>query len=210
MKSRTTGQGRGRPREFLEEKAIEAATRVFAQKGYEGASLSDLTKAMGINRPSMYAAFGNKEKLFLRSLELFSRAGDEHVTQCLALGTARQGVDRLLRERVMMFTDAKTMGGCFVTQGPLSGPDATEQTRREVAYKRGSIERTMRRRFDRAIDEGELPRGAASEDLARFYSVVVQGIALQAQHGGTREQLLRVVDVAMQSWPTQPTKKSAR
>jgi AcrR family transcriptional regulator len=207
MKSRTTGQGRGRPREFSEEKAIEAATRMFAQKGYEGASLSDLTKAMGINRPSMYSAFGNKEKLFLRSLELFSRAGDEHVSQCMALGTARQGVDQLLRDRVMMFTDPKKMGGCFLTQGPLSGPDATEQARREVEYKRGSIDRTLRRRFDRAIEEGELPRGTASEDLARFYSVMVQGIALQAQHGGTREQLLRVVDVAMQSWPT---KKSSR
>jgi hypothetical protein len=88
-----------------------------------------------------------------------------------------------------------------VTQAPLKPSEASEETQQDIAEKRAAIERIMRRRFDRAIAAGELPDNASSTNLARFYSVVVQGIALRAQHGGTTEELRHVVDVAMNSWP---------
>jgi AcrR family transcriptional regulator len=201
MKSRATQEHRGRPREFSPEKALDAATRVFGDKGFEETSLSDLTKAMDINRPSMYSAFGNKEQLYRKALARYSDAGDKQVADCLAGKTARESVDRLLRKGVSTFTGSKGGGGCFVTQPPPAGSSASEATRKEVARRRRGVERELRKRFDRALEEGELPREVSTEDLARFYSVLVQGIALQAQHGGTRKQLLRVVETAMQGWP---------
>ncbi len=181
--------------------------RVFAQKGFEAASLTALTKAMKINRVSMYATFGNKEELFRKAIDLYSRGGAELLAGCLAADTARVGVDRLLRKGVTQFTDPAGVGVCFVTQAPLTGPDASEDTRRYVAKKRAAIELALRDRFDRAIEAGELPLTVSAPDLARFYSVVIQGIALQAQHGGTQEQLFGVVDMAMESWPVRSRKR---
>jgi hypothetical protein len=131
----------------------------------------------------------------------YTQAREQHISQCLSAATARESVDTLLRDGVTMLTSAGGFGGCFVTQGPLTGPDATEETRRDFVQKRATLERALKRRFDRAIEVGELSSDTASEDLARFYSVMVQGLALQAQHGGTKKQLLRVVDIAMARWP---------
>ena len=191
----------GRPREFSSEEALIAATLVFAEKGFEGASLADLTKAMGINRTSMYATFGNKEQLFRLTMERFTQAGAKHIEECLAAGTAREGVERVLREGVKRFTDPHGPGVCLLTQEPLTGSDASDETRQYAGRKRAAIELALRDLFDRAIKGGELPHKVSSEGLARFYAVVIQGLALQAQHGGTREQLLSVVDMAMASWP---------
>lgn len=110
----------GRPRTFTSEEALIAATLVFAEKGLEGASSADLTKAMGINRTSMYATFGNKEQLFRLTMERFTQAGAKHIEECLAAGTAREGVERVLREGVKTFTDPHGPGVCFLTQEPLS------------------------------------------------------------------------------------------
>ena len=114
---------------------------------------------------------------------------------------------RLLRKRVTMFTDPAGGAVCFVTQGPLTGPDASEDTCQYLAKKRAAIELALRDRFDRAIEAGELPLTVSAPNLARFYSVVIQGIALQAQHGGTQEQLFGVVDMAMESWPVRSRKR---
>jgi AcrR family transcriptional regulator len=179
--------------------------RVFGDKGFEETSLSDLTKAMDINRPSMYSAFGNKEQLFRKALARYSDAAEKHVAECMASGkTARESVKRLLKDGVSIFTDPKGVGGCFVTQTPPTGPSASETTRKEVAHRRRTVEQALRKRFDRAIEEGELARAVSVRDLARYYLVLVQGIALQAQHGGTRDQLLRVVETAMRCWPGRP------
>ena len=119
----------------------------------------------------------------------------------------RLGVDRLLRKGGAMFTDPAGGGVCFVTQWPLTGPDASADTRQYVAKKRAAIELALRDRFDRAIEAGELPLTVSAPDLARFYSVIIQGIALQAQHGGTQEQLFGVVDMVIEGWPVRSRKR---
>jgi AcrR family transcriptional regulator len=205
MAKKRTGKQRGRPRAFDEERALDAATHVFADKGYETASLSDLTKAMGINRTSMYATFGNKESLFRKAMARFTQASGAHLQACLASSTARQAIEKILRQGVAMVTNPDGPGACFVTQAPIDRRDASEETRHFVACKRGEVQLALERRFERAIEEGELPRSVSAADLAGFYSVIIQGLALQGQHGGTREQLLRVADVAMQWWPEPST-----
>jgi AcrR family transcriptional regulator len=201
MENQTTGKMRGRPREFSEEQALDAATQLFGEKGFEGASLSDLCEAMGINRPSMYATFGNKEDLYCKAVERYMVVGEQHIAECLSASTTRDGVDRLMRDVVLQFTDTQGPGVCFITQKPLTSPEVSDETQQYFAQRRTTLEVMLRHKFERALESGELPPDASPEDLARFYSVMVQGIALQAQHGGTREQLLRVVDVAMEQWP---------
>jgi AcrR family transcriptional regulator len=204
MASRRAGNPPGRPRAFCEADALDAAMGVFASKGYASASLAKLTAAMGINRVSMYATFGNKEALFVKALTRYTEQGSARLAHCLASGTARDAIERLLRDSVEMFTDPKGHGVCFVTQGPLSSSDASAKSRRFVAQKRAGIELSLRERLDLAVSNGELPTTVSTADLARFFAVIIQGMALQAQHGGTREELVRVVEHALSQWPTPP------
>ena len=175
---------------------------VFATKGYVAASLADLTAAMGINRVSMYATFGNKEALFVKAMVRYTQLGSQRLARCLVDGTARESFDRLVRESVRMFTDPDGHGVCFVTQGPIAQADASAETRRFVATKRAEIESMLKGRLDAAVAEGELAHDVSTADLARAYAAMLQGVALQAQHGATRAELLRVVDLAMAMWPT--------
>jgi AcrR family transcriptional regulator len=195
-----TGKPPGRPKAFDEKEALNAAMEVFAEKGYLAASLPDLTAAMGINRFSMYATFGNKEGLYVNAMTAFNDAGKQRVIETLAGMPARASIVQLLKEIIERFTD-KAHGVCFVTQAPLAREDASEETRALMAKQRGEVEAAIWRRLEKAAKDGELPAGAKPSDLARFYAVVIQGFALQAQHGATRDQLIRVLDVVMASWP---------
>lgn len=175
---------------------------VFAEKGYENASLSDLTSAMGIHRFSMYASFGNKEALYVKSMERFNQMRRKGVRQSLSGAPARDAVAMLLRDVVMKFTDPGH-GVCFVTQAPINSQSASAETRALMAKRRSEVEQAIRHRLERAIEEGEVPDDTSATDLAGYFAVIIQGFALQAQHGGRREGLLRVIDIAMSKWPKQ-------
>lgn len=193
----------GRPKEFCLETALEAATSVFASKGFEAASLNDLCEAMGINRPSLYLHFGNKEALYLKTVERFYRRSSEFLETCLADPSARAGTERLLRESVLLSTDPYGPRVCFITQGPLRSGDVSPGTQDELARRRNTVAITLRNRFEMALIDGELPAGTSTESLADFYAVLLQGLALQGWHGGRRETLLDVLNVAMNAWPVQ-------
>src|SRR3954467_11842308 len=124
---------RGRPRGFDVEQALEDALKVFWRKGYEGTSLDDLTDAMKINRPSLYAAFGNKEKLFRRALERYSNGPASHVCAALQAPTARAVAERTLIGTVDLLTDPRHPRGCLIVQGALACGDASEVVQRELA-----------------------------------------------------------------------------
>jgi AcrR family transcriptional regulator len=206
MPRKPSGKPTGRPKEFCEEQALEAAVHVFAEKGFENASLSDLTSAMKINRFSMYASFGNKEALYVKAMERFNQVRRQRVKAFLAGKSARESVSRLLRDVATKFTDNEGHGVCFVTQAPLSSEAASLETRELMAKRRAEVEEALRERFELAIQEGELPADTSASDLAGFYAVMIQGFALQAQHGGKSEDLLRIVDLAMSKWPENASK----
>jgi AcrR family transcriptional regulator len=191
----------GRPRAFDLDRALDRALEVFWRKGYEGASLSDLTRAMGVNRPSLYAAFGNKEALFRKALDRYVEGPAAYVRAALAEPRARAVAERLLGESVDRLTDPRNPRGCLMVQGALACGEAAESVRRELAARRAAGELAVRRRFERAQADGDLPADCDPADLARYVVTVLRGMAVQAAGGAGREELRRVAEMAMQAWP---------
>jgi len=191
----------GRPRSFDANAALDRALAVFWRNGYEGASLPNLTKAMGINRPSLYAAFGNKEALFRKAIERYERGPASYAYKALKQPTAREVVEALLTGVVALLTKPQNPGGCLMVQGALACGENAKRVRQELASLRAAGVAAIRRRFQRAIDEGDLPARADAAALARFVATVIHGMAVQAASGASRKELLRVKDMFLRTWP---------
>jgi AcrR family transcriptional regulator len=191
----------GRPREFDADEALDRAMRVFWSRGYEGASLIDLTQAMRINRPSLYAAFGDKESLFRRVVNRYVDHHASHVADALEKPTARAVVEALWRGGVELVTGADSPGGCLLVQGALACGTTAKSVQRELVRRRGAGEAALRSRFERAISEGDLPRSADPASLARYAATVSYGLAVQAAGGASRRDLREVVEIALRCWP---------
>jgi AcrR family transcriptional regulator len=190
----------GRPREFDTDTALDLALHVFWRKGYEGASMTDLTEAMGITKPSLYAAFGNKEDLFRKALDRYVDGPGGYFRTGLEKATAREAVEHILYESVEAVTDPRNPG-CLAVQGALCCGDAAETIKQELMARRSKSEDDLRLRFARAVADGDLPADADAGDLARYVSAILQGMAVQAAGGAPREQLRKLADMAMRSWP---------
>ncbi|WP_045835299.1 TetR/AcrR family transcriptional regulator [Hyphomicrobium sp. 99] len=192
---------KGRPREFDKEEVLDKALHVFWERGYEGTSLSDLTEAMGINRPSLYAAFGNKEELFKLALDRYVEKGPGSVHRdSLAQPTARLVVQNLLTSLATSLTDPSNPPGCLAVQGALSCGSAADSIKQELCRRRSTGEQNLCQRFERAKAEGDLAQDADPAGLARYVMTVAQGMAVQATGGASRADLLAVVDMAMKAW----------
>ena len=189
----------GRPRAFDIEKALNSAMKVFWRKGYLGASLSDLTDAMGINRPSLYAAFGNKETLFRKTLNHYAKGPSSYLSEALEESTARAVVERLLHGVVDLLTDPRTPTTCLWVHGALSCGD--DPLREEFAAQRAAGQAELRTRFKRAVADGDLPPDSDANTLAGYVQTVNFGLTVQASTGATRKELLRTVEIAMKAWP---------
>ena len=174
---------------------------VFWTKGYEGASLSDLTRAMRINRPSLYAAFGNKEQLFRKILDRYVNGPLAFFEKALMATKAREVVQQILLGTVNMADDPDIPAGCLIVQGALVVGKAAHSAQKEVAKRRNARESALRRRLQQAKSEGDLPRNSDPADLARYVMTVVNGIAVQAAGGASREHLRHVAQVALRAWP---------
>ena len=193
---------RGRPREFCVDQALATALRVFWEKGYEGTSLNDLTDAIGITRPSLYAAFGNKESLFRKALDLYETEKLAYIRQALAKPTARGVAETMLRGTIDNVTSDEQPHGCMgVITSVACGPES--QSVREEVVKRGELgKRALMERFERAKDEGDLPPHVDAEGLMRVLIAMLQGISVQASQGATREELDRLVESGLALWPS--------
>jgi AcrR family transcriptional regulator len=191
----------GRPREFDADAALERAMRVFWEQGYEGASLTDLTAAMGITRTSMYAAFGNKEELFRRALERYAAGPAAYGTCALEEPTARAVAAAFLHGGVETTTGPGRPSGCLTIQGALAVAPADRAVRDVLADWRSDACARLEDRFRRARDEGDLPPTSDPALLARFVMTVSNGIAVQAAGGADRDELHRVAETALRNWP---------
>jgi AcrR family transcriptional regulator len=191
----------GRTRQFDADQALERGLEVFWARGYEGATLPELTAAMGINRPSLYAAFGNKEQLFRKALDHYQTGPQSFLVEALKKPTARRVVEALFTGFVRMQRDRVKSRGCMIVSGALACGKEAEPVRRELARLRQAAVDVIRERFEQAVLEGDLPKGSDCATLARYIVTVLNGLAVQAVSGATEQELRLVAAVAMQTWP---------
>jgi AcrR family transcriptional regulator len=200
MESFAKAANRGRPREFCTEEALAQALRVFWARGYEGASISDLTEAMGITRPSLYAAFGNKEELFRKALDLYERDKLAYINDALEAPTARGVAERLLQGAIDLQTGSDPKGCLGVISSTACGTEA-ECIRDEVLRRRASADAALLERLQRAKAEGDLPEHITPEGLMQYLTAVIQGLCLQAGAGASIAELHRLKDTTLAVWP---------
>lgn len=192
----------GRPREFDLDAALEKAMRLFWAKGYEGTSVADLTQTLGISRPSLYAAFGDKQSLFRAALERYAAGPAGYVAAALAQSTARQVAEQLLRGAANLQTSSRNPGGCLTINGAIACGDEAEPVRHALCAHRAASVSLLRRRFGQAKAQHDLPRDSDPAALARFLAAVVYGMAVLASGGASRTELEQVIRTAMNAWPT--------
>ena len=194
-------QRTGRPRGFNYDEALDRAMHVFWRKGFEGASLNDLTAAMGIQPASLYKAFGNKRTLFEKALARYLAGPVAFVHDALNEPTAFAVADRILRRTAEFLTEGRSRSGCMTIQAALAGGVEGEPIRRKLIALRVKEQDALRRRFERAKSEGDLPRDADAADLARFVTALFQGMTVQSINGASRDDLLRLSDTVLRIWP---------
>ena len=194
---------RGRPREFDRDKALRAALCVFWERGYQGASISALTAAMGIGGPSLYAAFGSKAKLFQEAADLYVAEEAGEPTRLLAAGdTARASVEAMLRSNADLFTRDGEPTGCMLTRSASTCPGDDPEIQ---DYLDASIEERLRAvevRLERGAADGEALPCHEPRALAEYFDAVVEGMAVRSMEGASRASLHRIVDLTMRIWDT--------
>ena len=191
----------GRPREFDIEQALDVAMELFWRKGYEGTSLSDLTGALGITRPSLYAAFGNKEALFRTVLDRYEARAGAYRPRALAAPLAREVARQLLEGAAQLHGDRNNPAGCLGVQGALACGEDADPVRRELIAHRRAGEAAIRQRLKRAKAKDDLPANADPAGLANYLSAVLYGMAVLSAGGASRRDLLQVAEIALRAWP---------
>ena len=195
---------RGRPLSFDRDAALETAMHVFWERGYEAASIADLTSAMGITPPSLYTAFGDKEHLFLETIERYALNFGSAGTRALREETtARGAIERWLLESARELTEPCHPKGCMVVMAATNCSAAAERVQDALLLRRTEALADVRRRIQGDIDLGQLPANTDAAELASFYGAVYQGMSMQAKDGATRDGLLRTVKTAMRAWPAE-------
>ena len=193
----------GRPRGFDRDAALEAAMYLFWRKGFAAATMNDLCEAMGVNSPSLYAAFGSKEALYLEAIEHYVQTQGPPIWGKLAEGpTARAGIENLLMTASETLPKSRaTPAGCMAALAAVSDewPAAIARVVRKV---RVEMLGTLRSRLETAVASGELPASTDVDGLSRFYLSAYQGMAIQARDGATQAELRGIAAAAMAAWPS--------
>ncbi|MEO3747615.1 TetR/AcrR family transcriptional regulator [Plantactinospora sp. B5E13] len=186
----------GRPRSFDADAALDRALEVFWRQGYEGTSLTDLTTAMGINKPSLYSAFGNKEELFGKVLARYLEGPGSYAATALDAPTGREVIRLLIHGAVDLTAGQDAPQGCLCVKSVHAGGPDSEPVRRDAVAVRKAGETALRRRLEQADD---LPTGYSPADLAALVHTISDGIAVQAAAGRTRNELSRVAETALRA-----------
>ena len=191
----------GRPLGFDPKIAVEAALGVFWAKGFEGATLSELTEAMGINRPSLYATFGDKETLFHKAMKCYDLRYMGFFDDALASPSVGEAIARIVDGFIDLNTSETHPHGSPDTVGTLVCSDAAESVRRWLLERRERREAALAERFAQAVDAGEWPPGTDTRALAAYLMTLLHGMDVQAASGASRERLQQIVGLGLAAIP---------
>ncbi len=194
-------RSRGRPRVFDMDEALEKALKIFWERGYEGTSLAELTETLGINKPSLYAAFGNKEELFHKVLRKYATGPVAFVKDVINEPTARKVAETFLAKAAEFLTDPLHPKGCMIVQGALSSSESAELVKNLLIKHRISYENLLAGRFAQAKIDGDLSSDANPKYLAKYLATLHQGMSVQATSGATKDELLEIANLALNVWP---------
>lgn len=201
MTTKTQSTCRGRPCAFNKEEALGKALELFWRNGYEGTSLSDLTKVMGINKPSLYSAFGNKEQLFLQAIDLYEERPDAFFYPAMEQKTAYLAVQAMLRGAADRMANADHPQGCVIVQGALSCSEASATVKDALVKRRLDGQQALQKRFEQAQQDGDLPQHVDAANLASYIGTVLQGMCVQANNGASTDELYTVADMVLENFP---------
>jgi len=195
-------KSRGRPRVFDMDEALDKALQIFWNRGYEGTSLAELVETLGINKPSLYAAFGNKEELFQKALTRYVSGPVAFVSEVVKEPTALMVAEKFLIKVVEFLTDPSHPKGCMIVQGALSGGESAELVKDILIKYRSSYENLLAVRFEKAKADGDLSIESNPKDLAKYLATLHQGMSVQATSGATKDELFKLANLALKVWPS--------
>jgi AcrR family transcriptional regulator len=201
MMSTDIKKSRGRPRVFDVDEALDKALAVFWERGYEGASLAELTEALGVNNPSLYAAFGNKEELFKKSLSRYASGPVAFVKDVTNEPTARKVAERFLFKAAEFLTNPQHPRGCMIVQAALSSSESSDLVKELLIKYRYAYEHLLAERFEKAKNDGDLSVDENPKALAKYLATLHQGMSVQATSGATKDELIEIGNLALRSWP---------
>ncbi|QKG20413.1 TetR/AcrR family transcriptional regulator [Actinomadura verrucosospora] len=185
-------------RAFDRDKALATALREFWTHGYDTTSISSLTEAMGIRPPSLYAAFGDKRRLFDEAVDLYVRT---HGTAPAPGPDARSSIAAMLRHLAADYTDPGHPPGCFIISAATNCGPGSQDVKAKLRAMREETKAAIAAAVRADVDAGRLPATTDTGGLAAFYAAVIQGMNQQASDGADRETLQRIADTAMAAWP---------
>jgi AcrR family transcriptional regulator len=193
---------RGRPRTFDRHAALTRAMEMFWLKGFDGCAISDLTAAMNINSPSLYAAFGSKEDLFREAVDLYGTLEGE-ATRCALAGPGniRDALGAMLRRSVDMFTRGPQPRGCMVMLGTLNVSADQQELRALLRKRQRQILDVICKRIALAVDDGEIAASVDIDGLSMMCAVLFTGLAVHAHDGAGRAKLNSAIDAFIGSLP---------
>jgi len=205
MNSERAKSIRGRPRSFDTDIALDSALNVFWKHGFQSASLSELTKATGLSKPSLYAAFGDKRSLYLKALERYAGLLVElHASRLTEEPDGRLAVENFLRSLTKMLTNPSLPGGCFIINGTadFGGTSVPKEIETALSLALQSTETLLKQRLKQAQSDGQLPQNVDPQDFCILLSTLIAGLAIQAKSGATEAKLNLGITATMKAWPS--------
>ena len=191
----------GRPLSFDRDAALQRAMRLFWAHGYEATSLADLTAAMGITPPSLYAAYGDKKRLFLEAVDLYCTMPVSAAQIMAGAATAAEAAERMLYGAAVHFTGDDTPHGCLLAHGAISCSAAAQDVSTALADIRRGIESLLSDKISSDIAAGTLSDDTDADLLAAYVMTVIQGMASLARDGASQGKLQSLAGAMMHSWP---------
>jgi AcrR family transcriptional regulator len=187
----------GRPTGFDKDAALDAAMRLFWERGYEGTSMADLSEAMGIHPSSIYAAFGDKQALFALAAQRYADFPAQYMVRALEQPTLQGFIVAAFDNTVEFLGSKQHPASCFSLTGAISCGIDTEPAKVLMKKMRLQNEAAIKARLLKARKAGEFPREENIDDYTRYLSSLLSGLAVQAANGSTRAELKRTAEVAL-------------
>ncbi len=196
-------RGRGRPKTFDRDHALDVAMKMFWDRGFEGTCLDDLINGMGISSSSFYNTFGCKEELYREAVETYIDASKDWFSAELnAPGKdTRTAIKDVLSAAAKQYTCTDKPCGCMISLAGTHLSPELGSVREMMARERKHGQSIFAARIRKGIKDGDVPAGTKIESLATYYSAVSQGMAVQARDGATRKHLQEIVEFSMCAWP---------